>query len=384
MKILLINVVKDKGSTGNIVSSLYRGYKELGHDAYFTYGRGSKSNDDHVYKPTLELESKLHHLLSLFTGNMYGGMHISTHRIIKRIKKIDPDVIHLHCLNGYFVNIYKLINWLKKSKYKVILTNHADFMLSANCGYTEECDNWKDCECRNCKHVKEFNGKCSLNRTHTFYKKMYKAFKDYPSDKLVITGVSPWLSSRIKEAPIYSGFNVTTVLNPVDEFFLEKLDIKRNDKQALYVTPDFYDRTKSGHYLIDIANNLPDYHFILCTAKEQHIDVPNNIEVICHPSKERLRELYQSSKCTLLLSKRETFSMVALESLASNTPVIGFKNGGTESWLGEDGLVEYGDINTLIETIFNIDSITIFNGYKPSTNNTALDYLAIASQNNSR
>lgn len=53
---------------------------------------------------------------------------------------------------------------------------------------------------------------------------------------------------------------------------------------------------------------------------------------IYRPSKERLRELYQSSKCTLLLSKRETFSMVVLESLACGTSVIGFKNGGTDSW----------------------------------------------------
>ena len=377
MNVLIINVVKSKGSTGNIVSSLYRGYKELGHDTYLIYGRGPKDNDEHTYKGTYEVESKLHHLLSLFTGNMYGGMHISTSRIIRRIKKINPDVIHLHCLNGYFVNIYRLIRWLKKSKYKVILTHHADFMLSSNCGYTEECENWKTCGCKHCKHVKEFNGRCSLNRTHHFYKKMHKAFKDYPSDKLVITGVSPWLSSRIKESPIYKDYNIQTVINPVDEFFLEKLDIKRNDKQVLYVTPDFYDQTKSGHYLIDIANKLPEYHFVLVTAKDQKIDVPNNIEVISGSNKERLREFYQSSRCTLLLSKRETFSMVALESIASGTPVIGFKNGGTESWLGEDGFVEYGDISSLIESINNIDNKVIDNKSQFSKIEIARDYIKL-------
>ena len=355
MKILLINGVKSRGSTGNIASSLYRGYKELGLDAYLIYGRGPKVKEDNVYKPTLELESKVHHLISLFTGNMYGGMFLSTSRIIRRIKRIDPDVIHLHCLNGYFVNIYKLISWLKKSKYKVILTHHADFMLSSNCGYTEECDKWKTSECRHCEHVKEFNGRYSFNRTHTFYKRMYKAFKDYPTDNLILTGVSPWLSTRIKESPIYSNYRVETVLNPVDDYFLKKLDIKRNDKQILYVTPDFYDQTKSGHYLIDIANKLPEYRFVLVTAKEQKIEVPNNVEVISGSNKERLRELYQSSRFTLLLSKRETFSMVALESITSGTPVIGFKNGGTESWLGEDNFVEYGDISSLIESIKNID-----------------------------
>ena len=377
MKILLINVSNSKGSTGNIVTSLFNAYKELGHDTYLIYGRGSKVKEDNINKTTIELESKLHHLISLFTGNMYGGMYISTRRIISRIKKINPDVIHLHCLNGYFVNIYKLISCLKKTNYKVILTHHADFMLSANCGYTEECDKWKTSECHHCQHVKEFNGRYSLNRTHTFYKRMYKAFKDYPSDKLVLTGVSPWLSNRIKQSPIYSHFRVETVLNPVDDYFFKKLDIKRNDKQILYVTPDFYDKTKSGHYLIDIANKLPEYHFVLVTAKEQQIDKLDNMEVIYHPSKERLRELYQSSKCTLLLSKRETFSMVALESIASGTPVIGFKNGGTESWLGEDGFVEYGDISSLIESIKNIDNIVIDNKSQFSKIEIARDYIKL-------
>ena len=377
MKYLLINGVKSKGSTGNIVTSLFNTYKELGYDTYLIYGRGPKSNDDNVYKPTKELESKIHHLLSLFTGNMYGGMHISTRRIINRIKSINPDVIHLHCLNGYFVNIYRLISWLKKQQYKVILTHHADFMLSANCGYTEECDNWKTCECKNCKHVKSFNGKFSLNKTHSFYKKMYKAFKDYPKDKLVLTGVSPWLSSRIKESPIYNGYRVETVVNPVDDYFLEELEIKKNDNQILYVTPDFYDQTKSGHYLIDIANKLTDYHFILVNAKEQLIDVPNNIEVIYHPSKEKLRELYHSSICTLILSKRETFSMVALESVACKTPVLGFNNGGTESWLGDEGFVAYGDIDKLVEKIKNLDRNIIFNKIVPNRIDIAKQYLKL-------
>lgn len=352
MRILLINVVQSKGSTGNVVSSLYRGYKELGHDAYLIYGRGPKSNDEHICKPTLEVERKLHHLVSRFTGNLYGGMFLSTSRIIHRIKKINPDVVHLHCLNGYFVNIYRLIKWLKKSNYKVILTNHADFMLSANCGIAMDCENWKTCGCKRCKHVKEFNGRCSLNRTHHFYKKMYKAFKEYPKDKLIITGVSNWLSRRVKESPIYKDYNVKTILNPVDEFFLKKLDVKRNDKQILYITPDYYDELKGSKYFIEIAKKLPDYHFVVVDAKEQQIDAPSNVEVIYHPSKEKLRELYQSSRCTLLLSKRETFSMVALESLASNTPIIGFNNGGTESWAKEYFYsYPYGEVDSVVSKI---------------------------------
>lgn len=377
MKTLLINTVQSKGSTGNIVTSLYRGYKELGHDTYLIYGRGPKGKEDNVYKVTLELESKLHHLISLFTGNMYGGMYLSTRRIISRIKKINPDVIHIHLLNGYYVNVYRLISWLKKQPYKVILTMHADFMMSANCGIAMDCEKWRTNECKGCQYVKSFNGRYSLNRTHHFYKKMYKAFKDYPKDRLTITGVSPWLVGRIKSSPIYKGFNVQTVLNPVDEYFLEKVDVKKNDKQVLFVTPDYYDELKGSKYLVELASKMKDYHFIVVDAKEQEIDKLDNMEVIYHPSRERLRELYQSSRCTLLLSKRETFSMVALESIASDTPVTGFKNGGTESWLGEDNFVEYGDISLLIDSIKNIDNKVNDNKSQFSKIEIARDYIKL-------
>ena len=96
MKILLINSVYSKGSTGNITKSLYEGYINEGNDTYVIYGRGDRSylKDDHIFNLTSELESKLHHLLSKLTGNMYGGMHISTSKIIKKIKDIN-EIKHL-------------------------------------------------------------------------------------------------------------------------------------------------------------------------------------------------------------------------------------------------------------------------------------------------
>ena len=375
MKILLINTVKSKGSTGNVVTSLFKAYNELGYDTYFIYGRGSKIIEDRVYKPTIELESKLHHLLSLFTGNIYGGMHISTRRIINRVKKISPDIIHIHLLNGYYVNIYLLIKWLKKQQCMIIITMHADLMMSANCGIAMGCEKWRINECKGCQFVKTFNGRHSLNRTHHFYRKMYKTFQNFQKEKLIITGVSPWLTKRIKHSPIYYGFKVQTILNPVDDFFLQEVNVKKDDKQILYVTPDYYDDLKGSKYLVEIAKYLKEYRFVVVDAKEQEIDRLDNIEVIYHPTKNKLRELYHSSLCTLILSKVETFSMVALESVACRTPVVGFKNGGTESWLGDASFVEYGDVSNLIIKIKKINkSFSLMTNYK-TKEDIAKDYL---------
>lgn len=56
---------------------------------------------------------------------------------------------------------------------------------------------------------------------------------------------------------------------------------------------------------------------------------------------------------TILLSKRETFSMVTAESLCCGTPVVGFKAGGPESIaLAEySRFVEYANMQVLSTTL---------------------------------
>lgn len=364
MKILLINGVYKKGSTGNIVETLFNGYKQEGHDPYLIYGRGDRkyvSNSNHIYNKTLEIESKIHHLFSLFTGNMYGGMHISTYRITKLIKKINPDVVHLHCLNGYFVNIYSLINYLKKNHIKTILTMHADFMMTGGCGYSLDCTKYLTDGCKCCPRVSSYNGKLSLNRTHHFYKKMYNSIKEFK--ELQVTCVSPWLTSRYKASPIYKDVPISTVLNPVDPIFFKKgvNNPYIYEKNVLYVTPDIFEPEKGGDQLEEIMQALTDIHFTIISAKARDYKANcNNYTYISGGvDKATLRYYYYFANCVLILSKRETFSMVVAEAQTCGTYVIGYKNGGSETIAYKDlsSFVEPNKMNELInETKHNINS----------------------------
>lgn len=363
MKILLINVTYGIGSTGKIVESLYNSYSEQGHDVRVIYGRHSNSKDPSVMKGCFELESKIHHAFSKLSGNLYGGMHLSTLKIKRLIKKINPDAVHLHCLNGYFVNIYSLIKFLKKNHIRTILTNHADFMFTANCGYALDCENWKSDGCKNCKHVKSFNGKISLNRTSHFFKKMKKAFEGF--EELTITNVSSWLNERSKSSDILKAFENETVLNPVAPVFFDKseenpyikLGLSESTKKILYVTPNFNEKEKGGYWLETIANKFKDkdVKFILISSVKEGIKIDsNNIIVIKEKiTQKELASYYQYADCTLLLSERETFSMVVAESLASGAPVVGFKAGGPETiCIPEHAIfVDQKDINSLVNSI---------------------------------
>lgn len=358
MKILLINVTS-KGSTGSICLTLKEEYEALGHEVHFIVGRHEKTNKaKHIYKGAYELESKTHHFFSLITSNIYGCMPLSTYRIKKLIRKINPGLIHLHCLNGYFVNIYSLTNFIKKKGYKCIYTMHADFMMSAGCGCTLDCKKWKASGCKHCPRVKQFNSKYAFNTIHRHWKRMKKAFEGFDKEKIRITGVSPWLSDRLKLSPIYKDYDIRPVLNPVSKIFGEPFGQNpyKTKNNVLFVTTSLRNPEKGGQYLDELALMMPEYNFTVIASRKDEIDVKaKNITFILGGVKaDKLKDYYHYADCAILLSQRETFSMVTAEALSCGCPVVGFKAGGPESIAIPEysRFVEYGNIVQLPSSIF--------------------------------
>ena len=114
MKVLQVNCVYKKGSTGKIVADLHEYYLQNGIDSYVVYGRGDRVEEPNVYKCATEIGSKIRNVLSRYTGNVYGMGKGGLRRTIAYIKRVSPDVVHLQCINGYFVDIYGLLQYLKK------------------------------------------------------------------------------------------------------------------------------------------------------------------------------------------------------------------------------------------------------------------------------
>ena len=142
MKILLIDACCKYGSTGKIVYSLYQCIKQSGHTVAVCYGRGEEINEPNIYKFGLDWETYLHAGLARLTGKNGYYSPLSTKRLINYIEKFKPDVIHIHELHAYFVNIYPLLEYIKKKKIKVVWTFHCEYMYTGRCGYSYECNKW--------------------------------------------------------------------------------------------------------------------------------------------------------------------------------------------------------------------------------------------------
>ena len=363
MKILQVNCVYKKGSTGKITYDIHSELLKRGIESVVCYGRGDKINEPHVYKTCREGYSKINHLLSEFTGVMYGGCFFSTNKLIKIIKKEKPDVVHLQCINGYFVNIYRLVSWLKKHDIKTVLTLHAEFVYTANCGHALDCDKWQT-GCGHCPRLKQETKSFLVDGTHKSWQKMKKAFDGF-NDNLVVTSVSPWLMERAKLSPILNDKKHEVILNGVNTDIFHFYDTSELRSQMglngvkviFHATPSFDDNInniKGGYYVLNLAEKMlnENVKFVVAGNHPDGLKVPSNVILLGKVSdQEQLAKYYSMADVTLLTSKKETFSMVTAESLCCGTPVVGFKAGAPEQIAIPEysSFVDFGDLESLHE-----------------------------------
>lgn len=361
MKVLQINCVWNKGSTGKIVYDIHNSLKQKNIESVVCYGRGKKTNQDNIHKVSTELEAKIHSVFSRLFGVQFAFSPIATAKTIKIIKRENPDVVHLHCLNGNFINVYKILEFLKKKEIRTILTLHAEIMHTAGCDYDLDCDKWKT-ECHNCKRIQGKVSKFFRDDAKYCYKRMKQAFLGFKD--ITVVGVSEWLTNRAKISPVFSN-NVIfkTVRNGIDisvfkrieyDLLFKKYGISCDKKIILHVTPNFNNSIKGGKYVLEAAKRFPQHQFVIVGFNGEKSVLPTNVLPIKHTdSKEEMAMFYSMADITLLTSRKETFSMVVAESLCCGTPIVGFEAGAPETIAIPEysSFTKQGDIDLLCEKL---------------------------------
>lgn len=371
MKILQVNCVYRKGSTGKIVYDIHTELLRQGIEDVVCYGRGEVIKEPNVHKICPEWYSKLNNLWSRVAGVMYGGLWFSTHKLISIIESEKPDIVHLHCINGYFVNIYKIVSYLNRHHIRTVLSLHAEFMHTANCGHAFDCEKWKT-GCGQCPRYKQETKSLFIDGTHRSWQLMKDAFEDFGSN-IIVSSVSVWLMNRAKQSPIMSDLEHCVVFNGLNteifryrNFKDEYEKYKEGYKGIIFHATPFLgsdpNHLKGGYYVIELSKIMPNYHFLIAGDFDESIERPSNVTLLGRlKDQETLAEFYSMSNITILTSKKETFSMVTAESLCCGTPIVGFKAGAPETisipeytrW------VDYGDIKSLKNAVLEILNLDI-------------------------
>lgn len=357
MKVLQVNNVYAEKSTGKITKVLHDGLLREGWESVVVYGRGKTFQEPGVIRLCPDWYGKANSLLSRITGMPYGGCLLATWRLQRIIRRENPDLVHLQCINGNFVNIYRLVNWLKKRQIKTMVGLHAEFMYTGNCGHAFDCLQWRQ-GCAKCLNVKKATKSWFFDRTKRSWEKMYRAFSNFQGDCLIVP-VSPWTQDRAKASAILETFRFQTIYNGIDcpnTFAFQPEQVKK-DRTVLNVTAHFSaDRqhAKGGWYLVELAKRMPEITFWVAGKADACSALPDNLVLLGEiRDQKELASLYNRAKLSILVSQRETFSMPCAESLCCGTPVVGFKAGAPEQIaLGEHSeFVDFGDISALEDVV---------------------------------
>lgn len=361
MKVLLIDVNCMQSSTGKIVYDLFSQLIKKKHMATICYGRGVRVYEPNIYKFSSSIEVYLHAFLTRITGLTGCYSFFSTHKLLKFIEEYHPDVVHLHELHGYFVNILQLINYLKKKKIKTIWTFHCEFMYSGKCGYAYECGKWMT-ECGKCPYLRDYPSSFIFDFTKKMFNDKKRIFNGF--DNLTIVAVSKWLADRVKQSflsdkrieVIHNGIDTENIFYPHKYDFLKKKHNITDEKIILAVAPDIMSERKGGRHVLELAKRMKNekIKFLLVGVTEKNEKYDNNIIALQKTENQHeLASYYSMADVFVMCSMRETFGMTCVEALSCGTPVCGFNAGGNIGIVPDamGKLVEFGDINALEKSV---------------------------------
>ncbi len=358
MKVLLLNVVCKYGSTGKIVYDLYNDINKRGDECAVCYGRGEKIKEKNVFKFGINLETYFHALLTRLTGFTGCFSPLSTRRLLKFIKKFKPDVVHIHELHGYYVNIKPVIKYLKKHNVKTILTMHCEFMYTGKCGIARDCEKWQ-IECNKCPHIESFPSSLLFDHTKKMFNAKKKLFSDF--NNLTIVTPSNWLKERVEKSflkdktlkVINNGIETSIFnYNSACNSNLKSLHgIGEDEKIILAVAPNLMSENKGGKFVLQLAEQMKEekVKFILIGVDENITEKNDNVIILGRIyDRKLLANYYSIADAFVICSHRENFPTTCLEAQCSGTKVIGFDVGGVKETIVEDcNLCQYGDIEKL-------------------------------------
>lgn len=342
MRVLQINSVCGIASTGRIATDIDDVLKKLGHESYIGYGRALPRGCDNAIKIGNKLDTFIHVLETrLFDKHGFGSKN-ATKKFIRKVDTLGPDVIHLHNLHGYYINIELLFQYLEKENMPVVWTLHDCWAFTGHCSHFDfiNCDKWKK-GCSICPQKNAYPSSLGVDNSKNNYEQKKKIFTGIK--KMSIVTPSLWLAQLVKESflkdypvrVISNGIDLN-VFKPTKSIFREKYHL--NNKFIILGVANVFSEKKGLQRFIDLSKHLrPDEVIVLVGLTEaQRRNLPNNIIGLGRTnSTQKLVEVYSAADVFINLTLEEVFGLVNIEALACGTPVITFNTGGSGESIAE-------------------------------------------------
>lgn len=324
------------GSTGRIAEIIGGLARESGWHSYmFHSSRFVGQSSLMSYQVGNKLDEYRHYLLSrLFDLHGLGSSGPSK-ELIMRIEELQPDVVQIHNIHGYYVNYKMLFNYLAEKGIPTVMTMHDFWLMTGHCAYIDKsCDKWLR-GCGNCPRLSEYPASL-FDHTRKNWALKRELFEAFDKGKLVIVPVSYWLEGYAKQS-LLGGCRIQTIQNGVNTKVFKPFEGKHSDlyksidwsKQTIITVADRWTNANGFNDIMELSRLLPDdMQIVMVGLNEQQLQgLQQKIVGISHiDNVNQLIELYTAADVLFNASKEVTFGLVTAEAMACGTPAIVFRN----------------------------------------------------------
>lgn len=386
MKVLQINSVYGFGSTGKIVADIHQNCLNKGIESYVIYSRNQVDNNQmkNVYRFYDALGFYKHVILGVLFDKHGLYSKKNTKKIINKIEEINPDIVHIHNIHGFYCNYPMLLDYLKNKK--VIWTLHDCWAYTGFCAYYDynQCYQWQQGKCTQCKFRNNYPYRILSHSAKNFAikKEIYETF-----DPILVTP-SKWLKEELSLS-ILQNKACKVINNTVNlkDFYLEKDSsflsrYSLENKKVYLAVSNYWTKQKGFDEYLKLSKLLNDSEFIVMVgcSKNQIKKLPSNILGINRIDKNELRLWYSNSTAFINLTLEDNYPTVNLEAQACGIPVFTYKSGGSTEMVNKSGyIVEKYDIKQMIKCIRKNTLIDQLNKikYESKENQMFLDYYSL-------
>lgn len=363
MKVLFINSVCGIGSTGRICTDLAQQLEAEGNEVKIAYGRKGtvpKRFQKYAIRIGTDFDCKMHAIQTrLFDTHGFGSKR-ATKEFLKWAEEYKPDLLWLHNLHGYYINVEMLFDWIKKHpEMQVKWTLHDCWAFTGHCSHFTmvKCEQWKS-HCSYCSQLRRYPACFAMSSVSKNFERKRKAFTGVKNMTLITP--SKWLAdltrqSFLKEYPVEVHYNTidTSIFKPTPSDFRERYGLK--DKFIVLGVANVWEDRKGLFDFYKLAEMLDDkYAIVLVGLNEKQIkDLPKNVKGIQRTnSPQELAAIYTAADVLVNPSVEETFGMTPVEAQACGTPSIVYEDTACAEVARQNGnIVVPQDVNALYEAI---------------------------------
>lgn len=364
MKIFQINSTCGFGSTGRIAVDILKEFEKNGGEGIIAYGRNSAPENVNSYRIGSDLDVKIHGVLSRITDRQGFYSSSATKKLIKKIKDYNPDIIHLHNIHGYYLNVAILFDFLKEYNKPIVWTLHDCWAFTGHCAYFSfnGCEKWKT-ECNTCPLKKDYPTSLVMDNSKKNYEQKKELFTK--PENITIVTPSKWLKDLTEKSflgkypvkVINNGIDLTK-FKPTESDFREKNNLQ--DKFIILGVASVWEERKGLKDFIKLNEMLSENEKIVLVGLDdnQLATLPEDIIGIKRTSSiEELAEIYSSADVFVNPTYEDNYPTTNLEAISCGTPVVTYITGGSpESVFEGNGFsVPQGDVKGIYDAIKKVD-----------------------------